>query len=148
MTSLFPVSRFGNYMFADKSFDDLFNVFFNSPTRSYSSRTSAMMTPLANVHKDDEGYQIALAAPGMSRDMFNITVEDGYLVVTAENDQQSDLYASAMRQEFNYTSFERSWQLPEQANVENISARYDAGILYLTIPYTNEMQGKLTINVE
>ena len=99
--------------------------------------------------RNDEGYSIALAAPGMSRDMFNIAVENGHLNISSEiHDADLDEGTSYTTKEFGYSSFTRSWQLPDSANAEAITARYDAGILNVSIPTIEKGSSKVVIDVE
>ncbi len=148
MSTLFPITRFGGLSALDKDFDSLFNTFFGDTDRL--RRGSAVLTvPRANVTRNDEGYNIALAAPGMSRDMFNIAVENGHLNISSEiQDVGLDEGTSYTTKEFGYSSFTRSWQLPESANAEAITARYDAGILNVSIPTLEKGSSKFVIDVE
>ena len=99
--------------------------------------------------KNDEGYHIALAAPGMSRDMFNIAVENGNINISSElHDAELDEGTSYTTKEFGYSTFVRSWQLPESVNAEAITARYEAGILNVTIPVSEKANSKVVIDVE
>lgn len=101
-----------------------------SKAREYST-TSSYIHPRANISKDKEGYQVSLAAPGLSRGDFNIEVFDNVLTVSSENNVKNE---NSVRQEYSYSKFSRSWSLPEVANVENITAEYRAGILNVNIP--------------
>ena len=114
-------------------FDNIFNAV--RPKSSGFSVYTGSVTPKANVSKDEKGYQISLAAPGLSRGDFNIEVTDGILSVSTNGNVKSD--KNALRQEYSYHKFSRSWSLPENVVVENISADYIAGILNLNIPVEN-----------
>ena len=96
---------------------------------------TGQITPRANVSKDNKGYQISLAAPGLSRKDFNIEVTEDILTVSTENNTGNN--ENSLRQEYSYHKFSRSWSLPENVNVENISADYNAGILRLNLPVEN-----------
>ena len=115
------------------SFFGEFDSLFNTLTRPAKYKViTGQITPRANVSKDDKGYQISLAAPGLSRKDFNIEVVDDTLTVSTENNADSN--ENSLRQEYSYHKFSRSWSLPENVNIENISADYSAGILNLNIP--------------
>ncbi len=101
-----------------------------SKTRRYST-ASSHINPRANISKDNEGYQVSLAAPGLSRGDFNIEVLDNVLTISSENNVKNE---NSVRQEYSYSKFSRSWSLPEAANIENITAEYQAGILNVNIP--------------
>ena len=111
-------------------FDSIFNTI-----KSGGSRVSVytgQIKPQANVSKDDTGFQISLAAPGLSRGDFNIEVSDSVLTISAESDYEKN--ENSLKQEYSYHNFSRSWSLPETACVDNITAEYVAGVLSLNIP--------------
>ena len=112
--------------------DEIFNVAMN-PRRRYKIYTGKV-SPSANVSKDDKGYQISLAAPGLSRGDFNIEISDNVLTVSSENNVKEK---NPINTEFSYNKFSRSWSLPEAANIENVTADYNAGILNVNIPVEN-----------
>ena len=99
-------------------------------------------SPRANITENDQGYNLSLAAPGLSREDFNINVENGVMTVsaTSENNEKSNSYS-----EFNYQNFKRSWSLPEGIQAESITANYQAGILNITVP--TEVNKKKAINI-
>ncbi len=113
-------------------------------TKSLSSYASA---PRANVTKNEGGYGIELAVPGFSRDDFRIEVESDVLSISMENKGTSYPDSSYVTREYNYNSFTRSWTLPEGTNAENISARYDAGVLTVDVPVEEPASTKRRIDV-
>lgn len=126
----------------DRNFDNLFNT-------SSSKRSSSLMTvPRANVMRSDNGYTIMLAAPGFSKDEFILSVENGVLSVSVDTEDTQTQIENTTVQEFSFQSFKRSWTLPEAVSSERISARYDAGVLYIDVPTEEKRETKLTINVE
>tara|TARA_B100001057_G_C22805926_1_gene933430 strand:+ start:1410 stop:1832 length:423 start_codon:yes stop_codon:yes gene_type:complete len=119
---------------SDSFFGD-FNSVLNSlvkPTkiRRYST-VNSQVQPRANISRDDTGYQVSLAAPGLSRSDFNIEVSDNVLTVSSENKVKNE---KSLREEYSYSKFSRSWALPETADIESITAEYQAGILNVNIP--------------
>ncbi len=145
MSNIFPMTTIRNNF--DKDFDSLLSYLM--PVSGRTSRfTNVSTTPRANVIKQTEGFTIELAAPGFSRDEFEIGVDNGVLSIhvgTSDTPEYSDQLTS---QEFSYNSFTRSWSLPKDAAQEAISARYDAGILYVTVPTTGNTNNKIVIDVE
>lgn len=111
-------------------FDSLINAL--AKTNKKYSIVENSSVPGANVSKDDKGYRIEIAAPGLSRGDFNIEVFDNNLTVSTENDCGKN--ENSLRQEYSYHKFSRSWALPKDVNVEGIQAEYIAGILNLNIP--------------
>lgn len=107
-------------------FDD--DRFFKSPLRRGQS------LPAVNVKENDKSYEVELAAPGFNKKDFNISVESGFLTVSAESNQEKEeKQDNYTRREFEYTSFSRSFNLPANTNEEDVQAKYEDGILKLSI---------------
>ena len=95
--------------------------------------------PPVNVTENDKSFGIDLIVPGLQKKDFNIFVDDMLLVVSTEN-VNSDKVAPS--------SFYRSFHLPPNVNEEDIQARYEAGVLKLTIPKKAvEVKAKKSIEV-
>ncbi len=107
-----------------------------------------MTVPRANVIKNENGYSIELAAPGFSRDEFELSVDNNTLTVSVNTEDTPDYEKSVTMREYKFQSFTRSWTLPENSNVEGVTARYDAGILYIDVPVESQRRGKTTISVQ
>jgi HSP20 family protein len=107
-------------------FDD--DRFFNYP----SFRGQAM--PAVNVKETDKAFEVELSAPGYNKKDFNISVENKLLIVSAESKQEKEkTEENYTRREFGYSSFSRSFSLPANTNEDDIRAKYEDGILKLTI---------------
>ena len=149
MGTLFPIRRTGrtnaNFNTFDvfSALDDLFTV--DMPSRTHRSYNT---TPRANVLKTDTGYGIELAAPGFSRDEFVMTVEDGRLSIELGTEDTKEYEDKVQYREYRFQSFKRSFSLPEHTNIDGISARYEAGILYVDVPVEEKGVQKRTITVE
>ena len=149
MGTLFPIRRLGrtnaNYNTFDvfSALDDLFTL--DMPSRTHRSYNT---TPRANVLKTDTGYGIELAAPGFSRDEFVMTVEDGRLSIELGTEDTQEYEDKVQHREYRFQSFKRSFSLPEHTNIDGISARYEAGILYVDVPVEEKGVQKRTITVE
>ena len=91
--------------------------------------------PKVNVKESDQEYDVEMAAPGYSKKDFKITLDNGLLTLSAEKkEEKEEKEKNYTRREFGYSSFERSFNLPENVNEEDIKARYEDGVLRLTIP--------------
>jgi len=151
MNTLFPISRFSLSNPLQGDIETLFDSFFNAPLRAVQrTEDSFYSIPRANVAKETEGYLIQLAAPGYSREDFNINVENNTLTVSCSGENTSELNTevSFTTREYSYSTFSRSWALPKGASVNNINARYEAGILSVKVPVANAEAPSLTVNVE
>jgi HSP20 family protein len=150
VNKIFPLTRFGTGAFNDSlDLDNIFEAFFNRPSRAISSQVEYSTVPLANVWRSDEGYEIAIAAPGFSRGDFSVNVDNRTLTISSKKEEaqesKSDKYTS---REFSYSTFSRSWSMPEAVDVESIDARYDAGILYVTVPTLEKRSQHVVIDVK
>lgn len=95
--------------------------------------------PSANIKETDEHYEIDLAVPGMDKGDFDIRIENGMLIVSAEQKtEQKEEKDNFVHQEFSYQSFQRTFSLPDGADAESIEARYDNGVLHIMIPRVEE----------
>lgn len=113
---------------------------FNDPFDEFQfpsfERTSSFgQLPSANVIEGEKEFKIELAAPGMKKDEFKVEINNGQLTISSEKkDEKEEKGKNYTRQEFSYRSFTRSFLLPENVNAEKINAKYDDGILKLTLP--------------
>jgi len=91
--------------------------------------------PPANISETKEEFRVDLSAPGLTRNDFKIEVEDGTLTISSEKKEESkNDTENYKRREFSYNSFNRSFQLPENVKEDKISAKYDNGMLHISIP--------------
>lgn len=99
-------------------------------------------TPAVNVKDNEKEYQIELAAPGLQKDDFNITIDDGILTISAEKQQeQEEKKEGYVRKEFSYNTFSRSMALPESIDEEkDVKAEYKDGVLKLMLSKRPEMK--------
>lgn len=86
--------------------------------------------PMINVRETEGEYQVELAAPGLEKDDFEISIDNGYLIIKAEKSlKKEEKEDNFTRQEFSYNSFRRSLLLPEDVKEEEIKATYENGVL-------------------
>jgi len=101
--------------------------------------------PAVNVRENDKGIFIDLAAPGMKKADFNINYDNGRLTISSEKeDEETEKEGNRVtRREFNYQSFQRSFNIPENmVDADKIKAKYSDGILQLTLPKREEVRPK------
>jgi HSP20 family protein len=93
--------------------------------------------PSANIRELKNEYQVEMAIPGMKKDDFNIDVSGNVMTIWCEKESESDTERETTgytRREYNYSSFTRSFTLPQNANVDKVVAKYTDGMLTLNIP--------------
>lgn len=90
--------------------------------------------PAVNVSETDKSYEIELAAPGLKKEDFHVKVENGILTISSEKKSEKETKEkNYTRKEFNYSSFSRSFTLPENVKDDSIKATYDNGVLRLSV---------------
>ena len=104
--------------------------------------------PATNILEDEKQYEIQLAAPGMKKEDFNLNVENNVLSVSYEKKEDEKQEDSYLRREFGMDSFTRSFSIPKTTDGEKISARYEQGILFISIPKLNPEKARLTRSIE
>lgn len=88
--------------------------------------------PAVNVKETDKNFEIEVAAPGLTKKDFNITVENRVLTISSEKEEEKEMKEEEYtRREFSYTSFSRSFAIPENVSEENVNAVYEDGVLRL-----------------
>ena len=117
------------------SLSQLLDGFVNSTIGDFIGSDFINTHPRANVLENKVSYTIQLAAPGLSKSDFKITMERDRLKVTAkkklDENSQTEKFT---RREFNYGEFSRSFNLPESIDRKNVKASYKEGILSISVP--------------
>ncbi|MFD2598610.1 Hsp20/alpha crystallin family protein [Sphingobacterium corticis] len=110
------------------------NVFDSLFTDSFISDRLVTRVPAVNITETDTAFKLELAAPGLSKSDFKISVDKNLITVSADRQtSESDKSASYSKREFNYSSFSRSFTLPDVVNYNNIEANYADGVLSVEI---------------
>jgi len=105
--------------------------------------------PAVNVKESEKNYEIDVVAPGRSKKDFNISAENGVLTISSEmKEEKEEKEKDYTRKEFSYSSFSRSFVLPENANEDDIKANYAEGILKLEVAKKNISQPKIKKAIE
>ena len=91
--------------------------------------------PSANVSETLKEYLVELAAPGLERKDFKVAIDNHTLTISSEkSDEKKEEKEGYSRREFSYSSFSRSFSLPDNVKETNIDAKYQNGILKISIP--------------
>ncbi len=137
-----PAIRFQNL---DKFIADVFKTpVFNDDAKAWTA------TPSVNVAENDAAFRLEVAAPGLAKEDFKVNIEDNTLTISAENKVENETKEGEkfLRREFGYSTFKRSFTLPETIDVENIKAAYDNGVLHLTLPKIEVKKALKTIDIQ
>lgn len=95
--------------------------------------------PTANIKESPKEYKLELAAPGLERKDFNIEIDNNILSISAEKEEEKkEEEGGYSRKEYSFNSFCRTFTLPENVKEDHIKAKYENGVLKLTIPKLKE----------
>ncbi|OAB78674.1 Hsp20/alpha crystallin family protein [Cochleicola gelatinilyticus] len=105
--------------------------------------------PAINIKDNENEFIVELAVPGMKRDDFKVDVDNDLLTISAEEkNERIEEDATYTRREFSYSSFKRSFNLPELVDEDNITANYKDGVLGVVIPKKEEAKPKPPKSIE
>lgn len=119
----------------DEVMDDAFN---------WNRGANGTFVPELNVYETDKTFEVSVALPGMRKEDFNISYENGVLTIGGERKfEHEENGRKYHRVESRFGQFERSLPLPREViDEEKIEAGYENGILTITIPKIKEKAGK------
>jgi len=121
--------------FANPFFNDVYSIL----NDSFVNERAALRSPAANIAETDAQFEIDLAIPGLSKEDIKINLDKNVLSVSADKKTETaDENKKFTKREYSYSSFSRSFTLPESADQSKIEADYVNGILKLTIAKKEE----------
>ena len=123
-------------------FDDfLTKDFFDNKWSNFSDTGTTI--PAVNIVESKDDFQVEMAAPGMSKNDFNIELDNDTLTISSlKEDAREEKDRNYSRREFSYQAFRRSFYLPNTVEAEKINATYQNGVLRLLIPKKEEAKTK------
>ncbi len=126
---------------------DVFNDFFDN---YYMPKTNAT-APAINVKESDTDYEVEVAAPGMTKDDFNVHInQDGDLTIKMECKKETkdeDKKVHFLRREFAYSKFEQTLILPDDVDKNEISAKVNDGVLTVVLPKIKKEDKNVVRNI-
>jgi HSP20 family protein len=120
-------------------FNDIFESFFNNDP--YVSDRLVSRVPAVNIAESENEYCIELAVPGMKKDDFKINLDKNVLSISAETKTENEENVQEKRynrREYSYSSFVRTFTLPDSADYAQIAASYIDGILTIKVAKKEE----------
>jgi HSP20 family protein len=134
------ITRRGYNPFLSNLFDDDFFPVL-------SNRTSSM--PAVNIRENEKNFTLDLAIPGMDKKDLKIDINEDVLTISSETSNETEDNSDGYkRKEFSYSSFCRSFYLPENVNKEKIAASYKDGILSVELPKQEEEKSKISKQIK
>jgi HSP20 family protein len=95
--------------------------------------------PAVNISENKDNFLVSLAAPGLQKEDFHVDLNGNTLTISCEKEEQKeDKLEKTTRKEYSFTSFNRSFTLPEDILMEKIEATYTDGILTIVLPKKEE----------
>lgn len=127
----------------------IFNDFFDNEWMERANATA----PAINVIENDKEYKVELAAPGMTKEDFDVRIdEDNNLVISMEKKNEKkdeNKNGRYLRREFSYSKFQQTMILPDDVDKEKIAASVNNGVLDIQLPkLSKEEMPKQTRNIE
>ncbi len=114
--------------------DEIFRTDWNGGIQSFSNAL-----PAVNIKENETDFKLELFAPGLAKEDFNIEIDQKTLSISSEkqfeNEENKEKYS---RKEYTYTSFKRTFNLPDSVNFDAIEANYENGVLHISLPKREE----------
>ena len=138
--------------------EDLFDDFWGFPTRElanidkqlYGKHAQCLMK--TDVHENEEDYEMDMDLPGFKKDQIKIDLENGYLTISAskEHDSEKKKHGRVIRQERYSGAMQRSFYVGEGVKTEDVKAKFEDGVLKLSIPKRElkQLPSNTTIAIE
>lgn len=121
----------------------LLDEFFGNEPTNFFKASSEYTMPSVNIAENKDEFKINFAAPGLKKEDFKINFHNEVLKISSEKKEDKEEKGDkAVRKEFYYSSFERTFILPDSVNSDKIAASYNDGILQVVIPKKEEAKEK------
>lgn len=120
-------------------FEDFFKPW--NEIMDFNGWAKTMTVPAVNITDNRDEYKVSLAVPGLKKEDFKIDVDGNILTISSEKEESNEEKDEKFtRREYSYSSFTRSFTLPEEVNREKIEAVYENGVLKLNLPKKEEVK--------
>jgi len=122
-------------------FGKLMDEFFNRSISDIVGTDVTFDSPAVNVIETEDAFEIEVAAPGLDKNDFKVTVEKDHLTISAEKEteeKEENTEQTYKRREYNYQKFSRKFRLPNTVDKGSPKAKYLQGILKITLEKTPE----------
>jgi HSP20 family protein len=127
----------------------IFDELINTGLSSMLGAGFATNAPQVNILESDEAFTLELAAPGLRKEDFQLNVKDDTLTVSMEEkNTESDTDENYIRREYRFSSFKKSFQLPDSVDQGSIAAGYENGVLQITLPKVKKEERETLRTIE
>ncbi len=123
-------------LFNDSLFDDLFTDFNQAPARRPKNRMNVPGVMKTDIKENEKDYELSIELPGYKKEDVNAELKDGYLIITANNEQNDEEKNENgyIRKERYFGSCSRTFYVGKDLKEEDIKAKFENGILTLDVP--------------
>lgn len=119
-----------------RGLDHFMDAFLND----FSKESNDFMPPV-NITETKDDFELVFMAPGRSKEDFKISMDKDLITVSFEQkEEKSAEEEKSVKKEFSLKSFSRSFHLDDTMDVDKVNARYENGLLTLTIPKKEEVK--------
>ncbi len=134
--------------FVPTSFNNLIDRFF-SDSLARSGGSAYSFVPKVDIYENEKAFELHVSVPGVTKEDFKLDLNENYLTVSGERkftkEKKENNFHSVETQ---FGSFSRSFALPENVDANKISAKYNNGILEVTLPKDEKKALKTSIKVD
>jgi HSP20 family protein len=129
------------------TWSSFFNDFLNRDWYDWNNQNYSLTNttiPSVNIKETVNEFEVDMAAPGMNKEDFKIELNNSVLTISSEKQSENETKEgkNVTRREFSYQSFSRSFTLPAIVETDQITAKYENGLLRVNIPKKEEAKPK------
>ncbi len=148
MSMYLPTTFSDPFFGRDGLVDQMFSTSFPwKMLKSFAPEESETFLPSLDVRSDEKAYTVHAEIPGVSKDGVKLEVHDGRLVLSGEKKEEVADGETKHVIERRFGSFERTMTLPDDADVEHITANHKDGVLTVTIPRVTPKENRKSIAI-
>ncbi|GAB4041649.1 Hsp20/alpha crystallin family protein [Spirosoma jeollabukense] len=152
-----------NTLMRANNLPSLIENFFGRDMNDFFGQTTLQSIPAVNVVEHNDGFRIDVAAPGLKKEDFKLNLNHNNLTISAYREERNEQPAAQSdqdgqtdrknqekyaRREFSYTSFQRTFMLPNSVEADQIKANYEDGVLKIEIPKREDAKVKPPRQIE
>ncbi len=128
-----------------KRFSDVLNQVFDEASRV---QNGGKFVPTVNLSETDKTYEVEANLPGMKKDDINVELDGNTLKISGQKQKEDEEKGKTYHLiETEYGHFQRQFEIPEDGNTDNIEAKYESGVLKLSIPKSKQKQSGKKIDI-
>lgn len=130
--------RYNNHLM-NPGIVNFLNDVFGEDSEQMQNKPIRKIIPPVNIKETEKSFEIEVAVPGFDKKDINVEVEKDILTISSKREEEKTEKSDEIkRMEFSYDYFERSFNIPEDADTENINAKSNNGVLHIVLPKKEE----------